>query len=152
MKFKALLLALALVSITTATVSAQTVCTENRKDCDRKECKSGMNKAFEGITLTAEQQTALDKIYTDRATKAKEARCNKQKADSTARMARRQAKLDYLHQVQKVLTPEQYVTFLENQIVNGPSKMHKKGFRGDKNKKDFKGKDRKIKGERPARR
>ena len=115
MKFKALLLALALVSITTATVSAQTVCTENRKDCDRKECKSRMNKAFEGITLTAEQQTALDKIYTDRATKAKEARCDKQKADSTARMARRQAKLDYLHQGQKVLTPEQYEELCANE-------------------------------------
>ena len=49
-------------------------------------------------------------------------------------MARRAERLEYLHQVQKILTPDQYVTFLENTIVNngGPGKEFKGGPRHGK--------------------
>lgn len=157
MKFKTLLSAAVLAALTTTGMSAQSVstCTDNQKNCERKECKFGNKKAFDGITLTEQQQTALQKICADRAAKLKENKAERQQRDSVARQSRRQAKLDYLHQIQQVLTPEQYVTFLENQVVNGgQGKMAKQGHHGNKPGKDMKkgGKDmKKIAKERKQR-
>ncbi len=65
---------------------------------------------FEGITLSPEQQTAIAAIDAQRPTRAQ--------SDSTARAqareARKEARRAYLNQVKEVLTPDQYVAFLEN--------------------------------------
>ncbi len=98
--------------------------------CGPKDCCSPREcAAFEGITLTEAQKTALKQLKADRKNKALEAKKAKRQADSLKRVARRAERLEYLHQVQKILTPDQYVTFLENTIVNngGPGKGFKPG-------------------------
>ena len=89
-------------------------------------------KAFEGINLTDTQKSSIAKLQADREA-VRQAR--RQKTDSTARSQRpdrRQARLDYFKAVSVILTPDQYVTFLEN-IAAGQPKMEKaQGKRGDK--------------------
>lgn len=99
----------------------QTECA--KPDCDKR--PNAMAVAFEGIELTQEQQAALNKINQECKTKcdarraADEAEKNAKKDEECkARMQEhQQAVRDYLGQVQKVLTPEQYVQYLENFIV-----------------------------------
>ena len=96
---------------------AQSVCGNN--ECGPKsKCNKGECAAFEGLNLTDAQKTALAQLKADRKNKAIEAKKQKRQADSLSRVARRAERLDYLHQIQKILTPDQYVTFLENTIVN----------------------------------
>ncbi|MDE6288917.1 MAG: hypothetical protein K2M00_09060 [Muribaculaceae bacterium] len=77
---------------------------------NRPERKANRPNPFEGITLSPEQQTALSAIENQRPGRAQ--------VDSTARaqarQARKEARRNYLNQVKEVLTPDQYVTFLEN--------------------------------------
>ncbi len=90
--------------------------------CSPDGCCSG---AFEGITLTPEQQTKLKELRTNndnqlksRAKASKDARkANRAQADSVRRADRK----NYLHSVKEILSPEQYVQFLENMAVNKPS-------------------------------
>ena len=88
-------------------------------DCRPARCgaASGECRAFEGITLTDAQKQKLAEIRTTcrRAAKA---------CDSTARAARRASRIDNLRKVKGVLTPEQYVTFLENMAVSGSAPHH----------------------------
>lgn len=88
------------------------------------QCQSPRRDApnpFEGINLTAEQQTAINNI---------QQQCSRegQRCDSAARAQRRQARResrrDYLNQIKSVLTPEQYVTFLENLALQQPQRQH----------------------------
>lgn len=132
MKIKSLLTAVVMVAFAAATVSAQES-TDNKKAGNRKECCQVEKCALEGLSLTADQQAALKKLNGERAEKMRKAVGDRQKQDSVKRAARKQEKLEYLHQVRAILTPEQYVTYLENQVVNAaPTKMHKKAKRGDK--------------------
>lgn len=75
---------------------------------------------YAGIELSAEQRTALDAIETQR----RQARPQRQQQDSVARAQRRQARTDarrgYLDQVKGVLSPDQYVVFLENIVLQQP--------------------------------
>lgn len=83
--------------------------------------------AFKGITLTQDQQQKIQQIRADfRAQRQAKAAVKGQKMErkeispeqrDSLRNARMQVRLDYLHQIQKVLTPEQYITFLENTAV-----------------------------------
>lgn len=134
---------------------------ENKTECckkDNKECgrKDRMAKAFEGIQLTEQQQTALNALNAKRA-EARKAKAAERKngkevknanTDKTARADKQQermnARLAYLKEVQKILTPDQYITFLENTAISAPhGKMaaHKNGPKHDK--KGRNGKDRK---------
>ena len=123
-----------------------TECTKQNK-CD-KECHKGMNP-FEGLNLTADQQAKLEALKQNCPMKADKQKADKQdkkndrKADMMAK--RIQGKRDFLAQVKSILTPEQYVQFLENSCVNGqnrqgkmnhPQKMDgKKGPKGDGHKR-----------------
>lgn len=129
-----------------------------------KECKRGdkakCNKAdrktfnpFEGITLTADQQTKLDALKAEckaqreackgRANCPQQANCDKncKSGENCAKTEcpyagdkkdvanRQQQRRDCLNKVKAILTPEQYVTFLENMAVSRPA-----GHHGDKGK------------------
>lgn len=92
--------------------------------------------AFEGIVLTPEQQTAIQALKPQRPDRS-------QNSDSVARPDRNKMRSDYVAGVKKVLTPDQYVVFLENVVVNnapipgaGQKSMRHEAMM--KNKKDLK--------------
>lgn len=128
------------VSASAQTSNATTVC--DRK-CDKKEnCRTECRKPgkpecnpFEGLNLTTEQQQTLNAIPTP-CKVMREAR-KQCKADSTEcgnrtrqREVAKDVRSNYLKQVKAVLSPEQYVQFLENSFVNRQSK----GMKGGKHK------------------
>ena len=88
--------------------------------------------AFAGITLTDSQKTSIEKLHADQKA-VREAR--RQKTDTAAmqRPDRRQAHLDYFKAVSDILTPEEYVTFLENVAAGQPKVAKHQGNRHDKN-------------------
>lgn len=150
MKIKSIIIALAAVFTLGVTASAQNPdC--NRQDCKKTDCKNkkrchGDNKEckdrkapnpFEGISLTQEQQEKLAAIPCPR--QVMKAACEN-KADADSMKANpalrkdmvRNVRTNYLNQVKTVLTPDQYVQFLENFYVTNPVVKAKK----DKNGKD----------------
>lgn len=92
---------------------AVTACT------DSSACRPQGYCPFAGLNLTADQQTKLQALNADRQKKAKDARANAQKQRSEAKDARKNARKEYLAQVKSILTPEQYVQFLENNYTQG---------------------------------
>lgn len=100
---------------------------------------------FDGIQLTNAQKAGLKAFdvqrYQDRQAKREAIRAEKQRQDSLKNEARQQDRRDYLEGVKNILTPDQYVVFLENIVVEGPdimkgAKMQKaKGAKFDKQKK-----------------
>lgn len=77
----------------------------------RTRVRNPYQEIFAGLNLTPEQQAAIDSIKPARPDR-------RQRNDSTAtRYDPRQARRDYLNNVKQVLTPEQYVIFLENVVV-----------------------------------
>lgn len=157
---------LALALMTVGTLSSFAANTNDKKcdkqdcqkqQCDKKagECKKGDRQClnpFEGLNLTADQQSKLNEL--------KESCCKARKDNKDNKADRvdpRQAKRDFLAKVKGILTPEQYVTFLENNFTNGRPHMDKANRQGDK--KDMKGQrqgkrgDKKdMKGQRPEKR
>ena len=115
---------------------------------------------FEGITLTPEQQTKINVIKADRKQKMEARRAEARQAreaarkDRTAAAAdRKQCQRDYLAKMKEVLTPEQYVVFLENMVVSQPAPARDGKAAMHRGHKDMKhhGHDRKmVRGERPA--
>lgn len=95
--------------------------------------------AFDGINLTEAQKTQLkqlqDKRRTEAGTKRDAKRDAKQAAKAAKQESRIQARRAHLAEIKSILTPEQYVTFLENSFVQGktarkmdkPAKAHKHG-------------------------
>lgn len=119
----------------TATSGVQTErCVKgDKKTCDKGVCKSG--NAFEGIALTPDQQSKLDALKAKCKANKEKCKADKKAAKEQARADRKQAKRDYLNQVKSILTPDQYVVFLENIVVSDgvrpggrpEGKMHKGG-------------------------
>lgn len=116
-------------------------CCKNNQRCEKGKSECPRFNAFEGITLSADQQSKIDALKQAR----KEGRCKmneaKNKAARPDRKERaaehRQAKREYLTQVKEILTPDQYVVFLENIAINAPAKHGGKmkmeqGRRGDR--------------------
>lgn len=107
-------------------------------------------QAFDGIQLTDAQKAGLKAVKEQQMAKRQERRAQRDSAKTerreqsrqqkeAARAARVQQKRDYLNGVKGVLTPEQYVVFLENIVVESPApggkapKMEARGLqRGDK--------------------
>lgn len=108
-------------------------------------------EAFKGITLTESQQAALDEINANRAAKfaerkeqAKQAKAARKaeasnsegtRPENAMRQDLQHARLEYFKQVQAVLTPEQYVIFLEN-TASGAPRMDARHNHGPKAKKN----------------
>ena len=151
------LLGLAIALFAAGTISSFAANTNDKKcdkqdcpkqqQCDKKdgECKKDRQcpNPFEGLNLTADQQAKLKEL--------KGAGCCKERKDGKAnkdnRVAPRQAKRDFLAKVKGILTPEQYVTFLENNFANARPHMDKAHRHGSKHG-DKKG----MKGQRPEKR
>ena len=109
---------------------------KNKEKCqDGKQCRQGgkqrgdsaMRKAynpFEGLNLTAQQQQKLQAIPTPAQvvkTARQGAKDNGQSAKGNAasnKLIRKDVRANYLKEIQTVLTPDQYVQFLENNYVN----------------------------------
>ncbi|MDE6556528.1 MAG: hypothetical protein K2K55_06145 [Duncaniella sp.] len=140
MKKKVLSLAVLMASVFTFGSMAQTtdVQKDNSRPCKEAKCQKA-GKAdierqspnpFEGINLSADQQTRLQAVRETakmqrKALKAeKEAKKSADRADRLAQMKKNRQ--DYLVQIKEILTPEQYVTFLENVYVQ-QAPMFKKG-------------------------
>lgn len=116
-------------------------------DCDKKECdraprgdrKGQRPYLFRGITLTAEQQTQLNALRPARPeckdakcdkAKCEKAECDKSKNDKGGRRHDFKGhrpgahnpgmRAEYVKKVKEILTPEQYVVFLENIVIPAP--------------------------------
>lgn len=161
----------AAVGCSKSTACAQTEgCTRPDTCCARGEF--GRPDPFAGLNLTEDQQTRLKAIKpcgnADKKCDKADKKCDK-KMDAKDRQARREAakkaRQEYLAGVKTILTPEQYVVFLENFYVaqapgraghmhgNKDMKQGKNKKFGGKDMKQAKGGDRKLDrpdGKRPA--
>lgn len=152
----------------------------NQKQCNKEKtekcCKKGekgdrskgdrkMFNPFEGIQLNADQQAKIDalqqKCIAQRQEMKKGDKQNRDNKDNgltrEQRMQQRQqAKREHLNEVKAILTPDQYVVFLENIAVNTPQghgkavKMDKRGHKDNKGDKNGKMGDRRN-GAKPER-
>lgn len=124
-------------------------CTKTEQNCKAGKSRDGrtprMNseqrrmfaeQAFDGIQLTDAQKAGLKALNEQQQAKRAEMKAQKESAkaeakqqrkaqDSTMRAARSQSKRDYLNGVKAILTPDQYVVFLENIVVEGPAHQDK---------------------------
>lgn len=131
-----------------AQIECKKECKKGKKECDRKgdfkrgERKCGKDSArvcnpFEGLNLTADQQSKLKAIPTPKAV-MKAARKDKLENGTNPRDFVRTVRRDYLSEVKQVLTADQYVQFLENNYVNQAGKQ-KQGMKAPNGKKGGKG-------------
>ena len=119
--------------------SAPQTCPEGKQQCDKikGECpkEKGNCEAkqkcnpFENLDLTAEQKIKLDEL---KAKCAAERDTQKLEGDKAKAENKGQKMLE---EVKKILTPEQYVKFLENVYVYGASKGDKAMHQGQKSGK-----------------
>lgn len=107
----------------------QKECTLDAKKCDKKDCKAQRPSPFDGLNLTADQQTKLDQLRDDARKEQQairqQAQADRQKAREDGKAFAEKARKDYLAKVKEILSPEQYVQFLENAYVNNAP--HAKG-------------------------
>ncbi len=142
MKKKIAAIAIVLAAFVSFNVSAQSVpdaaATAAAAKCPKAgNCKKMEKKCanpFAGLNLTDAQKQALKDLKTDRC-KKKDVCKEKCKADSVKKCCRaekmakdKNARTEYLSKVKAILTPEQYVQFLENSFVLCPMGKHKTGF------------------------
>ena len=111
-----------------------------------------MFNPLEGITLNAQQQAAVDALNQKYAQARKDAKKaeNKDvtKAEKKERKDLRQGRQEYLKEMQKILTPEQYITFLENQALNNARPNPRMMMKMKKGKHDKMARAKGPKGER----
>lgn len=121
--------------------NANGTCSGRTADCKDGKChhnEKGGRKGkrpdlFKGITLTPEQQSQIEALRPARpegkAKDAKEPKADKAKGDRKDQGKMRDGErrgnrhMEYISKVKEILTPEQYVVFLEN-IVSQPQPRH----------------------------
>ncbi len=131
------IIALAILAAGSLCLLAQTPCAS--ENCQQTQCQQGQCQQacihgapqsqvaprhtnprnadhFAGIELTEQQQAAIDSLHP-----RNQARQNRQ--------IRRQARRDYINSVKQILTPEQYVIFLEN-IASAPQGQQRPNCQG----------------------
>ena len=143
---------LGITAVAQSPANSQT-CNNTKTECTKagKTDKAVRPNPFEGLNLTEQQKTELQSIApkkdcckskADKKDKA-QAKAEKQAKRAEKRQEMIQNRRDYLAKVKNILTPEQYVQFLENNYVDqifkgGPrhGKMaqakHKNGKKGDR--------------------
>lgn len=156
---KNLIIAMACVAMTAGfTAAAQT-----EKKCDKQQCpkteqcqqkqqctqpgQCARPCEFEGLNLTDAQKAQIKTIKEEQFAQRKAAKESKKEAKAKAkgdrRAAREAARAEYLNKVKAVLTPEQYVQYLENQAKQ-PAKgkgMKPAMQKGKKGAKKFEGRN-----------
>lgn len=91
---------------------------------------SCMMNPFASLNLTADQQAKVKELRN----KKFQQKTKDIKSKQELRQAKRQA---YLYDLKSILTPEQYVQYLENSYINGPA--FGKGVKYNKGRKHHKG-------------
>lgn len=113
-------------------------CLNEKAECPRQDCK-----LFEGITLNDSQKAQFKALQEKCAKERKDAATAKKQAKEQREQAmkaqRCKAKQDKLKDIKSILTPEQYVVFLENFYINTPqrpdgAKKIRKGHGHDMNR------------------
>lgn len=139
--------------VATPAAFAQTSGNDNGKKelkADKRGGKRGAEapNPFEGLNLTADQQTKLDALKKEcqeaRKAKAEARKSQAQQRKDANKEAVKTARTEELAKIKAILTPEQYVQFLENNFVNARhgkkaakdngrlAKNDRKGDRGQK--------------------
>lgn len=153
MKKKILGLAVIAISLVSANSFAQTpnkdkTCTDNT--CQTQQCKPAKDKKapcpFNGLNLSDAQKAKVkalgEKRQAARADMKKAKKAEKQRMDSAQLARRNEVMKMYLDELKGILTPEQYVMFLENSYINANGRPGKgfgpqgKDFKGGKDAKD----------------
>lgn len=95
-----------------------------KQKCDRKDrvCPN----PFEGLNLTETQKTQLKELRSSMPCGKDRQKCDKK----DGRVDRSQCKRDFLAKVKAILTPEQYVTFLENNFADRGARRHDGNHKG----------------------
>lgn len=116
---------------------SQACCEKPAQEC----CKAAPQKhkgvkanPLEGINLTPEQQAAVKALNEKTAQAHKDARKAKAEAKAQERKQVKNGRQEYLNEMKKILTPEQYTQYLENlAATKGPkAKFNKEGRKGPK--------------------
>ena len=129
MKKKIMTVAIAAIALFSTTAFAQNPSNcQNGTECAKQPSQQEIQMLmFDGIQLTDAQKAQLKVIpspgkkQAERQQKERQDRAKQKKAD----------RLEYLNSVKAVLTPDQYVQFLENSFVNTPAKKGHKAHKGD---------------------
>lgn len=101
-------------------------CCKKESCADSTKCKQ-RPCPFEGLNLTESQQQQLKAICPKARMADGKAKCDLKDAKCDGSKKPRQCKKQYLDDVKKILTPEQYVQFLENSFLKGGAKGMKPG-------------------------
>lgn len=87
---------------------------------------------FDGLDLTADQKTRLEQVNKECREQCTQ---NNKKAHADRRENMTRFRTERLAKIKEILTPEQYVKFLENNFVNGNGKMARNGKMAHNGKK-----------------
>lgn len=145
---KKTILSLAILLASSASISAFAQAPAQKAQTDKTEMKArkgGERKQapnpFEGLNLTEQQKTQLEALKPTKEQREQlkaqdKAKKEQMKAQAEAQKkeraeARKQARRDYLAKVKAILTPEQYLQFLENNFVD-KADMRKASHKGTK--------------------
>lgn len=114
MNKKIITAAIAIAALCGIPAMAQT--DNNNTNCPvKKECTKG--KQCQAEARAAREFRRMDAFNGIQLTDAQKAGLKAIKPDTTARKNPRQARRDYVNSVKNILTPDQYVVFLENIVV-----------------------------------
>lgn len=124
--------------------NAEQCTTDGCKQDATKEKRGAMPNPFAGIELSDSQKSQLKELMTKRHEARKEKmaarKAEKNHNDSARAEGFREMRKQHLQDIKSILTPEQYVTFLENSVINsqqGHPGMRKDFARGDRHDKKF---------------
>ena len=143
MKKKIFSIALVLAGMIGSTAIAQTPSTETTPAAKEQKCPAcpaGIKQynPFEGLNLTEKQQNELKALRESRKADLKKEMSKKKAEKKADRQAMREQaqnnRKEYLAKIKGILTPEQYVQFLENSFLNSRA-----GAPGPKDRKDMRG-------------
>lgn len=89
-----------------------------------QQCHRSAPNPYEGLTLTDAQKSQLEQLdnkrKAERKDKAESRKADRKKNAEACKAERRACKKAYLEEVKAIVGPEQYVIFLENQVINAP--------------------------------
>lgn len=95
------------------------------KPCDKQKCDKQRDCEFEGLNLTDAQKTQLQALKQEHHAKMQADRQARQQQKADKKMSREEGRKEYLAKVKAVLTPEQYVKYLENKVLRADHGMKK---------------------------